>query len=244
MSHRYAWASPLFGLLGLVLAPLASAQPIDLPEIPECTQLTPGAVSVDNTPVTLDLRVLLDGVSQARGQQLVNKAQAAFGPLGITLSASFESVAFSSNLGSGLIAAAKAHYGGARPNGIDIVYVLTSKDITDGGTSGNGLAGLADCIGGVAFGDRAFAVGENIADSPLNLIVYQLGTQMAANTLAHEVGHLLGGHHHYANCIEGMLPLGGATCTLMFNFVDNQKLKFSSLNSLVVRGHTQLFAAP
>ena len=30
----------------------------------------------------------------------------------------------------------------------------------------------------------------------------------------------------------------------MFNFVDIQKLQFSTLNSLVVRGHAQLYATP
>ena len=58
----------------------------------------------------------------------------------------------------GLIDQSKALFGGARPAGIDVVYTLTSKDIQAGGNTA--VAGLADCIGGVAFDDRAFAVGE------------------------------------------------------------------------------------
>jgi hypothetical protein len=57
----------------------------------------------------------------------------------------------------------------------------------------------------------------------------------------------MGGHHHYANCVEGLLSEFGqdlSACTLMFNAVDLASLNFSTLNSVVVKGHAQLYALP
>ncbi|MGH8529849.1 MAG: zinc-dependent metalloprotease family protein [Nevskiales bacterium] len=233
----------LAALCGLVIPLNAAAQAVDLPDIPECTQLIPGAIALSSAPVTLDLRVLLDGVPQARAAQLVAAAQQAYSSQLLSFNASYETVSFSGTDAVGLVNQARDHYGGARPAGIDMVYVLTSKDIA-AAPVGNAVAGLADCIGGVAFANRAFAVGENLADNPLNLVLFNAGTELAAKTLAHELGHLLGGHHHYANCVETLLNIGGNICTLMFNDLTFQQLQFSTLNSLVVRGHSQLFAIP
>lgn len=234
----------LAAVCGLSIPLNAVAQAIDLPDIPECTQLIPGAIALENVPVTLDLRVLLDGVSQAQAEQVVATAGQAYAPHLLTFNASYETVNFTGVDAPGLITQARNHFGGARPAGSDLVYVLTSKDIA-AAPVGNAVAGLADCIGGVAFADRAFAVGENLSDNPLNLILFQAGTNLAAKTLAHELGHLLGGHHHYANCVESLLSIGGGNvCTLMFNELTLQHSQFSTLNGLVVRGHAQLFAAP
>lgn len=230
-------------LLSLALgSATVRAQAIDLPDIPACTAVLPGSVAVTDVPVTLDVRVLLDGVSQAQAAPMIDLARQAYAAMQIALSVSYETVSYSSNNALTLIAAAKSHYGGQRPGGIDIVYVLTNKDIVDA-SAGNALAGQADCIGGVAYADRAFAVGEFTPIAQTSLVLYALGTHFAAKTFAHEVGHLMGAHHHYANCAEAAVP-GDAPCTLMFNFVDIQKLQFSTLNSLVVRGHAQLHATP
>ncbi len=221
----------------------AATQAVDLPDIPECTQLLPGAIALDNVPATLDVRVLLDGVSQTQAEQVVAVAGEAYAPHLLAFGASYETVNFTGADALGLITQARDHFGGARPAGIDLVYVLTSKDIT-ADPIGNGVAGVADCIGGVAFADRAFAVGENLADDPLNLVLYNAGTELAAKTLAHELGHLLGGQHQYANCVETLPGIGGNVCTLMFNELTVQHAQFSTLNGSVVRGHAQLFAAP
>ncbi|MGB1557886.1 MAG: zinc-dependent metalloprotease family protein [Oceanococcaceae bacterium] len=221
--------------LGLPLA--AQAAPYEIGDLPACTSLTPAAISLDNDPVTLDVRVLLDGVSLQRGQDIMDRAADSYSNLGITVVNSYESVSLAGTEAQELIDQAKTYYGGQRPAGIDVVYVLTSKEF---GT----LAGLADCIGGVKYADRAFGVGEAGDDSPLNLLVYNLGTNMAAGTAAHEIGHLLGGHHHYANCVENALAIGGAPCSLMFNVGDFSSSGFSLLNGIVVRGHAQAYATP
>ncbi len=96
--------------------------------------------------------------------------------------------------------------------------------------------------------DSAFAVGEDFTpDESADLGFTALARNLTAKVAAHEVGHLMGGHHHYANCAEGLLSEVGSElspCTLMFNAVDASSLNFSSLNGLVVRGHGEAYAAP
>ena len=220
------------------------AAPYEIGDLPVCTALTPAAVSLDTTPVDLDVRVLLDGVSAPDGAQVMDRAGELYASLGITLVYSYEQVAFAGIEAAGLIAQAKAYYGGVRPAGIDLVYVLTDKGIVDSAVSGNALAGLADCIGGVKYDDRAFGVGEAWDGEPTDLVIYELYSEKAAKTAAHEIGHLMGGHHHQANCVESLLNIGGSPCTLMFNFIDLQSTAFSLLNGIVVRGHGQAYAVP
>lgn len=222
----------------------AQAEPFELADIPVCLSLTPAAISVDNTPLTLDVRVLLDGVSETRAQQVMSDAAQSYTSLGITVVSSYEPVSLSGVDAAGLIDQAKAYYGGTRPEGIDIVYVLTDKDVIDAAATGSALAGLADCIGGVKYDDRAFAVGEAWDSEEVDLAVYTLNVKKAAKTAAHEIGHLMGGHHHQGNCVETLLNIGGSPCTLMFNFIDLQASSFSLLNSIIVRGHGQAYATP
>ena len=148
-----------------------------------------------------------------------------------------------------IIDLAKLQLGGARPADIDVVYVVTDIDIQLPGL-GNAVAGLADCIGGVAHADRAFAVGEMgvlIPDEggiPIGPIAFY--KDLTAKIAAHEIGHLMGGHHHYQEC--GTAAPAAAQrgepgpCTLMTNAVDFQTLPFSTLNGAVVRGHAEEYA--
>lgn len=217
----------------------------------ECLEPTPDTISVSGITdlgqsVTLSTLVLLDGVARDRGEQVMTKAGDAYAPAKVALSSRFRSVNFTGDDADGLIQQAKSMFGGVRPQGIDLVYVLTSKNIQLGGNTA--VAGLADCIGGVRFPDRAFAVGENIRENrPLGPFVTTVnGTAVVA---AHELGHLMGGHHHYANCVEGaatgeVTGLELTPCTLMFNAVNPASLKFSIVNTPVVRGHAVKYAAP
>jgi Metallo-peptidase family M12B Reprolysin-like len=232
--------------LGVASAP-ASAAPIEIGHIPECLELVPAAISLDSTPTTVDVRVLLDGVSTSRGQAVFQTSQRSYGPESITLNPSFQSVSFSGTDAEGLIEQAKALFGGARPAGTDVVYVLTNKDIAAIGS--DAVAGLADCIGGVAFPAHAFAVGENFTpdEGALLGLPSLVNRNLTGKVASHEIGHLMGGHHHYANCIQGLLSDLGqefSPCTLMFNDVGLAGLDFSIVNSLVVRGHAQLYARP
>lgn len=231
--------------LAMVAAPqAASAQVVEIGHIPQCTEIVPAVVALSNANRNIDVRVLLDGVSVARASQIFGTANQAYAPLGLQLVPSYQTVGFSGPDAQGLIDQAKAAFGGSRPGGIDIVYVLTSKDIASG-AGGEAVAGMADCIGGVAFGDRAFAVGEDVAIEPIDILGVSLLRDLGAKTAAHELGHLLGAHHHYANCIEplvaALVAARGEPCSLMFNDLTFQNLRFGTLNSLIVRGHAQRY---
>ena len=148
--------------------------------------------------------------------------------------------------GQDAIDLAKAQYGGVRPDGTDLVYVLSDRDLTTGGSSG--LAGLADCIGGVTYPDRAFATGELDRDPNINLFVADAYVEYTAKVAAHEVGHLMGAHHHYQACgpyaVTNYLDgYGVGGCTLMTNFVDFVSFPFSPTNQVVARGHAENYAA-
>lgn len=214
-----------------------------LEPVPEATSVTD--VTDDGQTVSLDVLVLLDGVDLARGQEVIKKAAEAYAPLKITLDARYETVAFEpedpgeipASTSTRLLDDMKKWTLGERPADVDVVYLLTEKDLSD-------AAGRADCIGGVRYPDAAFAVGENYRSENLLGIFYKNGT---AKIAAHEIGHLMGAHHHYANCAEGtpgaVEEVGPTPCSLMFNFIDFLSLRFSVLEGAAVRGHAIEFAS-
>lgn len=148
-----------------------------------------------------------------------------------------------------IIALAKEQLGGQRPADVDVVYVVTDLDIQVPGI-GNAVAGLADCIGGVALPDRAFAVGETgvlTGDEGIAIGPITFYKDLTAKIGAHEIGHLMGGHHHYQECGTAAPTAAGrgepGPCTILTNAVDFQTMPFSTLNSVVVRGHAETWAA-
>lgn len=140
-----------------------------------------------------------------------------------------------------LILVAKQNYGGRVPAGFDAVYAVTDIDVS------GAIAGKADCIGGIRATDSSFAAGEiDLEEEPTTLGVTMF-QDMSAKILAHEVGHLLGAHHHYANCAEGIptetLNDALSVCTLMINDIGLASLNFSTLNGAIVRGHAVDYAS-
>jgi hypothetical protein len=129
----------------------------------------------------------------------------------------------------------KGHYGGERPPGVDVVYFFSPFW---GG-------GLADCIGGVRFPDRAFAFGsleyafESIVPAP---------TVDEGVIAAHEIGHLLGAHHHYSNCTEapllGALEGEAAACTTMSPAAVSASAFFGLVERSFIRHFTEKYAQP
>jgi hypothetical protein len=137
---------------------------------------------------------------------------------------------------------AKQFVGGQVPAGMDVVYAVSDIDMS------GAVAGKADCIGGVRARDSAFAAGEiDLAEAPLSLLGVTMFQDQSAKIMAHEVGHLLGAHHHYANCAEGVptetVPDALSVCTLMINDIGLASLNFSTLNGTIVRGHAVDFAS-
>ncbi|MDP9067870.1 MAG: M12 family metallo-peptidase, partial [Actinomycetota bacterium] len=223
----------------------------------DCFEFIPAEQSVagvtdDGREVVLDVHLVLDGVSTSRAAEVVQQAQHAFTPLRIKLQPTFQQVSFPpqkmapefqlsqpvpASDADYLMQKTKEAVGGARPANSDVVYLLTDDAIT------GGAAGKADCIGGVRYPSRAFGIGEEDEDwGGLQVCC----TRTTAKIAAHEIAHLLGAHHHYANCAEGAAEklddphLG--TCTMMFNDVGLVNLRFSVLEAAVVRGHAIKFA--
>lgn len=223
------------GLNGLVGDPLVAVEGLDTAD-----------------PLRLDVFVLLEGgMPQAEAEQIFERAARSYEPLGIELVvAGFEAVDFGTNDGIALIAAGKAHLGGRRPAGVDVVEVLTTRDVVQLGQSA--IAGIADCIGGVAHPDRAFLVAEGrpVSDVWIGPAVFDVDA--AAVVTAHEIGHLFGGQHQYGNCVEGIDggevrsdgTVEGTLCTLMFNAADFIGPRFGTVNGLVVRGSASRYARP
>jgi hypothetical protein len=256
-------------LAGALVAPWPSAwagsetaglRRIDEPH--DCTEIVPESVSVAGVTdggkkVSLDVYMLLDfkGSAQfdeqvARAKKLLRKAPSSYQPLDIKLNFKrwgvLERRGKRTTDSQKMINLSKKQFGGKRPSGFDVVYTLTDVDMTADGL-GSAVAGQADCIGGVRYDKHAFAVGEVSAFEDLRagpLTFYHAATSKIA---AHEIGHLMGAHHHYQDCVEGIsteLEEGEPSpCTLMTNFVDFQSLNFSVLEGAVVRGHALDFAA-
>ncbi|HYI45183.1 MAG TPA: zinc-dependent metalloprotease family protein [Actinomycetota bacterium] len=268
MGGIHPLGTTLFGALLRVLSPIALVtvlmstvlagtteagprSPVQIDAQEDCLEPTPAAVapralSQEQDALSLDVLVLLDEVSLERGNEVMAKAQDAYTPLEIKLDYRFESVRFKPDEvvddeavieSDKALEQAKKWTGGARPADTDVVYVLTDKKLSD-------AAGRADCIGGVRYPQFAYAVGENYKMEDLLGVFYKNGT---AKIAGHEIGHLMGAHHHYANCAEGSSgaaeEVGPTPCTLMFNYMDFISLIFGQLEASVVRGHTMDFAS-
>ena len=240
----------------------------------ECLELVPAKVDVagvtdDGRRVSVDVTVLVDeGITEARAREVMTAARRSYDPLGIDLNvtrylaiqAPSDGTAQKGDLtvgtaeGGFMNSYAKQVTGGARPADSDIVYTLTNKDIysvDDTAPEGRdyGLLGLADCIGGVRFDNRAFAVGELGDELAFSVggAVTVLGNA-GAKTASHEIGHLLGAHHHYFDCAEGLAEetfdqREVSPCTIMAPFVDLGSINFGAVDGAAVRGHALAYAA-
>lgn len=228
-------AFSLTGAVGVAAAaPLAaSAGPAGVSnaeEEPNCIQVPPEHVpSLAQTakPLVVRARVVVEHADLALAQAHMRGAAKAYAQRNITLVVRWDTPSRFRIPASAdgrtadpalLIDALKKRYRGVRPPGTDLVYLFSPQ------TAG----GLADCIGGVLHPSRAFAVGGLQRDSGPTL------SATGALIAAHEIGHLLGAHHHYANCHEP-LAAGSASCTIMFPEVRIASLRVGVVEAAFMR---------
>lgn len=225
-----------------------------------CSEFVPEAVHVPvveignnkEDQVFLDVYLVGDrGVTASQANKVLVDAREAYDPLNVRLrNVGFRSVNFTGTDAQGVINQTKDLFpGGQRPNGSDVVWTLTTVDLTAPGL-GNLVAGLADCIGGVRWADRSFVVGEWSAYDGFGIAPVWFYGNLDAKVFAHETGHILGAHHHYANCAQGLTSevgpsrVEGSPCTLMTNFADFISINFGVVEGLTVRAHAEEWARP
>jgi len=242
------------------VAEATKKQPVDT--VRECLEAIPENIALPvldtNQQIELSVLLLLDGTTQAVAQQIMTRAAESYRPLNIKLALKgTKTVSYTSLVSEELIAAAKTTVGGKPPKGYDLVGVFTTKEM-QAATGGAGtVVGQADCIGGIRWDDTSFFVVSDIRDienpttgqtGTLNSLGLNPNIDATAEVMAHEIGHLMGAHHHYSNCVEGIQSSGGlgdvSPCTLMFPAVNFASLNFATLEGSTVRGHAVKHAAP
>lgn len=202
--------------------------------------------------VDLDVYLVGDrGVTRSQARAVMRAARESFDPLNIRLrEAGFKRVRLSGDDALEIIDQTKALFArDRRPKGSDVVWTMTTVDLTAPGF-GSAVAGIAACIGGVRYPDYAFLAGEYSGTDGFGLSPLWFYGNLDAKVFAHETGHLLGAHHHYANCAQGVTTevglerIEGSPCTLMTNFADFISINFGLAEGLVVRAHAEEFARP
>ena len=238
-----------FGAVGAAASEPSVPTPVDLIDIEdaECSSsdtLAPEHHEIPlvgdyTTPLDLDVHVLMVGIDEEAAQQIMAWAEQVFASINIRVRSVYEPVdlaiapppdgatgaVLSTSESQAYIDASKAHFGGVRPPHADVVYTMVSGELA------SSVAGQADCVGGIAFDDSAFSVGEASAEDAD-------WVRWSGKIAAHEIAHLLAAHHHYANCAQGApgdIVEYLQPCTLMFNDVFFISPQFSTLEAAVVR---------
>lgn len=222
-----------------------SAPPVLIDNEPqECLEATPSDVGIagttdDGAVIDIDVLALLDEISEQTALDLFAAANQAYEPLGLRLVPKLRPWDYTGEPnGQRVISEAVNTVKGSVPDGFDLVHVLTATPMN--------VLGIADCIGGVRYPDRAFSVS---VVQPDRRIVYAgpvqggMNHDMAAKTLAHEIGHLLGGHHHLGSHVEGEVPdEEPETATIMMSpRAVPASFRFSAANGAIIRGHADRY---
>lgn len=219
----------------------------------DCTQLVPRTDTADHVlakgkKLPLDVLVFADGRDVNKADAAFALAAQAFERVGIDLNWHFHMTTVP-DLGretGPYLEWLKEQVGGTRPGGFDVVYLATSHRLYSNGQ--------ADCIGGVAYPAHAFAMGNLewygvVGVRVVGFEVLPQGPPLedgGAKLVVHEIGHLLGGHHHYGPCaappsLEDPLH----PCDVMNPVLVQQVgLHFGPLNAAVVRRNAQKYLRP
>jgi len=227
--------------LAIALAPAARAddheEPPRRPSGAECQGVPPPALqglADSGEQYEIHVRVLVEGVGSHRASELAELAKKPYSQIGITLVYSFEQVAFEGVEAEDLLAQARERFGGVRPAGVDLVHLLTAKNVLYKGT--DTYAGGADCIGGIRFPERGFSFSEDDpAVEQRNYYGVRPHPYWSAGIMAHEIGHEMGAHHHDGNCVEGATSDPLYPCTVMEPAIRFRGLNFGTAERTAIR---------
>lgn len=207
-------------------------------------------VTDDGREIELSVAVLLDGVDPQLAAEVMRRAADGYAPLRIRLTVAGTAVLpLVSNISDQMIQETKDRTGGRPPFDADIAAVFTTKQM-QAATGGAGtVLGQADCIGGIRAPYNSYLVATIEPEDPFVLGPVSLDVERGPETMAHEIGHLMGAHHHYGNCVEGIsaedLVNGDLSpCDLMFPSVEPLSMIFSTAAGATVRGHAVAYASP
>lgn len=249
--------APLLATAALVVAPLqtlAWTSPDEpalvdgmIDEEAECPGFVPGITTnpqdidvnpLDDDEVSIRVLVMVQG-SATTGQvrQLIEPAIDMYDRIGMSLSLSFQTMGGAATGeidADAFIAETRSAVGGRRPAGFDAVIGMTTKELA------GSTAGKVECVGGYAHPELAFGVSEIHLDDLDEGGIHLTPRNSTAVIFAHELLHLFGAHHHYANCAQSRPdPLNGAlgVCTIMINDIGLASFVPSTANQRIARGY-------
>jgi hypothetical protein len=265
-------AAALLAVFGRQTVHADDGLPIEMSEEDECGGFVPPVpMNVTRKTITVNVVIALDGVSLEQAKQIVAKGSQAYAPglvpqlspdvkinvlayhdLTGKLKGDVVSGFVVADLPTGddLMSQLIRYYRTNYPNlKRDHVHLLTKKDVAAELVPGQkeyAVAGIANCIGGVGTKD-AFAITEVGTIPPIDIGPLHAYIDVEAKNFAHEMGHVFGGHHHYAECVDSVpsavLVQSFDVCSVMFNSLDFNSLHFSPLEAAAIRGFVEAHVA-
>ena len=215
--------------------------PIEENEPDDCTQIPPDSLpplaQPPFKPLKLNIRVLSEKPDlRLAKEHFETRTKTAFSRIGVELVPRYQTVVVPRGWAHTIVDREtildfmRSLFRGARPKRTDLVYFFTRY----------WAGGYADCIGGIRDPARSFAFGS--IEYALEDIV-PMPTVNEGDIAAHELGHLLGAHHHYANCVEPApaLPAAGGPCTTMWPLAAGISDVFSTLETSFIRSYAETY---
>lgn len=231
-----------FGTTRTDLHPRASLSGTGFDREPDCELHAPERVATIpadlSRRVKVSVRILSSRADAAEVRRAMPVIVSTYRQIGIDVRLSYDTLEVPSAMTASdlLIAAERAHYRGVRPRGVDLVYFAT--DNFSGG-------GYSDCVGGIKYAERAFAIGAihyRPSGGPVAVPYVKAGL-----VAAHELGHLMGAKHEFATCGAAAEPVSATQgdvgpCTLMFPAAVGVSGTFSPLETAYIRDYATHFA--